>query len=74
MYTILDVKNAMRETIGFAGMDGRSSTPWFLNPEVNDPINFGARQGWLQRPSTTQVQWTPAGAELLSSARKGDSR
>lgn len=59
-FTIEQVGEAMKQT----GM----GSVWYNDPAINDPINYGVSRGWLSRPSTTQVQWTQAGADLLEAA------
>ena len=52
------VGDAMRQTTGY-------DSAWWLDPEITGPIDFGVSQGWLFRPSTTQVEWTEEGFALL---------
>lgn len=54
--TINQVRDAMKDT----GM----ASGWYMNAETNKIINSGVKQGWLYRPSTTQVEWTEEGVTL----------
>ena len=56
-YTINEVADAMKAKT--------DTSVWYDKPEINDPINFAAKKGWLYRPSTTQVEWTDYGIETL---------
>lgn len=47
-------------------MSGLSQTAaWWSVPEINNIIESGVRQGWLRRPSTTQVEWTDSGSAAV---------
>lgn len=43
---------------------------WYDKPEYFKPVNFGVKQGWLTRLSTTQVHWTDVGAAAYNEAYK----
>lgn len=64
-YTIAEVSAAMdkvqeydRKVMSLKDTGGKL---WYGDPDVYKPINYGAKMGWLYRPSTTQVHWTDAG-------------
>ncbi len=37
---------------------------WWNDPCANRLINDAVRNGWIRRPSTTQIEWTESGAAL----------
>lgn len=54
--TIEQVSAVMKDT----GM----GSGWFMVPEKSRIVDDGVKQGWLLRPSVSQVEWTEAGVEL----------
>lgn len=38
---------------------------WWMNPGIDQPLRFGAKQNWVFRLSTTQAGWTDAGFKLV---------
>lgn len=56
-----------------AAMKLLPTTPaWWLNAELDSAIWAGVASGWLRRPSTTQVEWTAAGAHAFDSDALAD--
>ena len=51
------VKFAMKETAGW----GKA---WWCNPMINSVLYFASSQGWVHRPSTSQVYWTDEGVKI----------
>lgn len=64
-FTIIDVATAMCATGGVNEVHC-----WYNQSQFYKPINYGVAQGWLTRPSTTQVFWTEKGAELLKAEKE----
>lgn len=46
------VIEAMEYTKNFTGF------AWWLDGPVDTVLNFGVKNGWLRRISTTQIEWT----------------
>lgn len=64
-YTIAEVVEAMSKT-------SESGSVWWTVPEIDNVLRYGAKQGWLIRMSTTQVQWSDAGIAALKAEKPSD--
>lgn len=58
---IMEVATAMTQA--------SNGSTWWLDAGVNYVINKAAKAGWVNRPSTSQVNWTQAGLDALNAAR-----
>jgi hypothetical protein len=64
-----DVKVAMdlvNEYQRFLSSPLKKTLQWYSDDVINKVINHGVKMGWLNRPSTTQVEWTDKGIEILN--------
>lgn len=60
-FSIQDVADAMKKTKGW-------DSAWWQDASIDAPLRFAQAQGWVRRPSTTQVEWTDAGVAAMNSA------